>query len=32
MDILVQTMRKEGVLALYKGSPFIPHPSLHAVS
>ena len=30
MDILVQTMRKEGILALYKGSPFIlllPPPS-----
>ena len=24
MDILVQTMRKEGILALYKGSSFIP--------
>ena len=32
MDILVQTVRKEGVLALYKGSPcrafFVTYPSL----
>ena len=27
MDILVQTMQKEGILALYKGPPFIPPPS-----